>query len=158
MKARALVAFQAPATGRLDRQDNNNTLLIESPATTLRTTLITTVHAMQALVFWSFCASLERPLITCTRFFQALWTRTHLLSDVELSRIRSFCQLFATMADNADASSEAPYAPSTHSYAVIRMDPVAMVEHLNDEEAMACAKALRPKSYVAYIDCVSTEC
>ncbi|TFK83906.1 hypothetical protein K466DRAFT_474879, partial [Polyporus arcularius HHB13444] len=44
------------------------------------------------------------------------------------------------------------YCPTTYSYAVIRMDPVAMVEHL-DEEALNSAKLLRPKSYVAYIDC-----
>ena len=45
--------------------------------------------------------------------------------------------------------------PCDRSFAVIRMDPVAMVEHLNDAEALASARALRPKSYVVYIDCVS---
>ncbi len=32
-----------------------------------------------------------------------------------------------------------------------------MVEHLNDSEALQSAKALRPKSYLAYIDCVSPQ-
>lgn len=63
------------------------------------------------------------------------------------------------MADSAtEANSEAPYYPTTYSYAAIRIDPVAMVEHLNDVEALAAARLIRPKSYVVYIDCVSAEC
>ena len=57
--------------------------------------------------------------------------------------------------EDAYSSSDAPFCPTTESYAVIRMNPVAMVEHLNDAEALASARALRPKSYVVYIDCVS---
>ena len=58
--------------------------------------------------------------------------------------------------ENAASTSNAPLCPTTHSYAVIRMDPVAMVEHLDDAEALASARALCPKSYVVYIDCVSS--
>ena len=58
--------------------------------------------------------------------------------------------------ENAASTSNALFCPTTHSYAVIRMDPVAMVEHLDDAEALASARALCPKSYVVYIDCVSS--
>ncbi|KAI0690777.1 hypothetical protein C8T65DRAFT_618225 [Cerioporus squamosus] len=57
------------------------------------------------------------------------------------------------LAVNSEATSQSPYVPSPDTYAVIRMDPVAMVEHLNDAEALESAKALRPKSYLVYIDC-----
>ena len=60
------------------------------------------------------------------------------------------------MADNIHASPKAPYCPSPDSYAVVRLDPVAMVEHLNDREALASARAMKPKTYLVYIDCVSS--
>ncbi len=37
----------------------------------------------------------------------------------------------------------------------MQIDPVAMVEHLEDEEALAAAKAMQPKSYVGYLCDVS---
>ena len=58
--------------------------------------------------------------------------------------------------EDAYPTSDAAFCPTTDSYAVIRMDPIAMVEHLNDAEALASARALRSKSYVVYIDCVSS--
>ncbi|RPD56375.1 hypothetical protein L226DRAFT_468667 [Lentinus tigrinus ALCF2SS1-7] len=44
------------------------------------------------------------------------------------------------------------FAPRTHAFAVVRMDPVAMVQHLNDPEALRAAEALSPRSYLVYID------
>ena len=42
--------------------------------------------------------------------------------------------------------------PCDRSFAVIRMDPVAMVRHLNDPEATRAAKALSPRKYLVYLD------
>ncbi|OSC96778.1 hypothetical protein PYCCODRAFT_1420552 [Trametes coccinea BRFM310] len=42
--------------------------------------------------------------------------------------------------------------PEPLCYAVIRIDPVAMVEHFNDPIATAEACALRPKKYLVYLD------
>ncbi|KAI0364942.1 hypothetical protein BV20DRAFT_973755 [Pilatotrama ljubarskyi] len=42
--------------------------------------------------------------------------------------------------------------PGSLQYAVICMDPVAMVEHLNDHVATAQARALCPKKYLVYLD------
>ncbi|RPD56396.1 hypothetical protein L226DRAFT_468618 [Lentinus tigrinus ALCF2SS1-7] len=44
------------------------------------------------------------------------------------------------------------YVPRTHAFAVIRMDPVAMVRHLGDPEATRAAEALTPKSYPVYVE------
>ncbi|RPD56369.1 hypothetical protein L226DRAFT_538058 [Lentinus tigrinus ALCF2SS1-7] len=41
--------------------------------------------------------------------------------------------------------------PDEESFAVIRMDPVAMVWHLNDPEALKAAEALSPQSYLVYL-------
>ncbi|KAI0692636.1 hypothetical protein C8T65DRAFT_72799 [Cerioporus squamosus] len=39
------------------------------------------------------------------------------------------------------------------TFAVIRMDPVAMIRrHLNDPEALRAAEALSPRSYLVYLD------
>ena len=45
----------------------------------------------------------------------------------------------------------ARFCPSPGSYAVIRIDPVAMVEHLHDQVAHDAAASMRVKSYLAYI-------
>ncbi|KAI0350621.1 hypothetical protein OH77DRAFT_1430801 [Trametes cingulata] len=42
--------------------------------------------------------------------------------------------------------------PGSLQYAVIRIDPVAMVEHLNDPIATAEAQRLCPKKYLVYLD------
>ncbi|RPD56388.1 hypothetical protein L226DRAFT_538038 [Lentinus tigrinus ALCF2SS1-7] len=44
------------------------------------------------------------------------------------------------------------YTPMEGSFAVIRMDPAAMVRHLNDPEALRAAEALSPQSYLVYLD------
>ncbi|KAI0740873.1 hypothetical protein C8Q76DRAFT_709310 [Earliella scabrosa] len=44
------------------------------------------------------------------------------------------------------------FGPNPGTYGVIRMDPVAMVQHLNDPEAMAAAQAMQPKSYLVYLE------
>ncbi|KAJ8463624.1 hypothetical protein ONZ51_g10139 [Trametes cubensis] len=43
------------------------------------------------------------------------------------------------------------YSPSPGSYAVIRMNPVEMVRHLDDPQALLEAQAMRPKSYLVYL-------
>ncbi|KAI0327938.1 hypothetical protein GY45DRAFT_1256110 [Cubamyces sp. BRFM 1775] len=42
--------------------------------------------------------------------------------------------------------------PGSYQYAVIRMDPVAMVEHYNDLVVTAAAQRLQPKKYLVYLD------
>ncbi|KAI0629520.1 hypothetical protein C8Q77DRAFT_1042720, partial [Trametes polyzona] len=37
-------------------------------------------------------------------------------------------------------------------YAVIRMDPVTMVKHLDDPQALYAAEAMQPKSYLVYLE------
>ena len=44
------------------------------------------------------------------------------------------------------------FGPNPGTYGVIRMDPVAMVQHLNDPEALAEAEAMQPKSYLVYLE------
>lgn len=46
------------------------------------------------------------------------------------------------------------FSPNTSTYAVIRMNPVAMVQDLNDPEALSAAEALQTKAYLIYIDYV----
>ncbi|KAI0692637.1 hypothetical protein C8T65DRAFT_586463 [Cerioporus squamosus] len=41
--------------------------------------------------------------------------------------------------------------PRSDTFAVVRMDPVAMVQHLNDPEALRAAEALSPQSYLVYL-------
>ena len=53
--------------------------------------------------------------------------------------------------ENAASTSNALFCPTTHSYAVIRINPVAMVEHLHDQVAHDAAASMRVKSYLAYI-------
>ena len=45
--------------------------------------------------------------------------------------------------------------PSPDRYAVIRLDPVGSVQHLNDPEASAAAAAMNPKSYLVLLGFVS---
>ena len=54
------------------------------------------------------------------------------------------------MADS-DASSMIYYSPSPGAYAVIRLNPVEMVRHLQDQEALAQARAMRTKTYLIYL-------
>lgn len=52
------------------------------------------------------------------------------------------------------SSSERPpvfFSPNAGSYAVIRMNPVAMVQDLNDPEALSAAEALQTQAYVVYL-------
>ncbi|KAI0350613.1 hypothetical protein OH77DRAFT_1412657, partial [Trametes cingulata] len=44
------------------------------------------------------------------------------------------------------------FCPSPFQYAVIRMDPVAMVEHFNDPIATSEARALDTKKYLVYLE------
>ncbi len=46
------------------------------------------------------------------------------------------------------------FSPNSSTYAVIRMNPIAMVKDLNDPEALSAAEALPTKAYLIYIDCV----
>ncbi len=46
------------------------------------------------------------------------------------------------------------YMPREDAFAVIRMDPVAMVRHLNDTEALRAAEAMSPRSYLVYVHTV----
>lgn len=47
------------------------------------------------------------------------------------------------------------FCPAAFQFAVICMDPVAMVEHFQDPIATAEARALRTKKYLVYLDLVS---
>ncbi|EIW54184.1 uncharacterized protein TRAVEDRAFT_77773, partial [Trametes versicolor FP-101664 SS1] len=49
------------------------------------------------------------------------------------------------------------FSPNTGTYAVIRLNPVAMVEDLNDPEALVAAEALQTKRYLVYLEYVSLE-
>ncbi|KAH9849128.1 hypothetical protein C2E23DRAFT_784803 [Lenzites betulinus] len=44
------------------------------------------------------------------------------------------------------------YCPLPYQYAVMRMDPVSMVEHFNDPIATEQARALETKKYLVYLD------
>lgn len=46
------------------------------------------------------------------------------------------------------------FCPDICEYAVIRTDPVAMVEHFNDPIATSRARALKTKKYLVYLDMV----
>ena len=46
------------------------------------------------------------------------------------------------------------FKPVESRFAVIRIDPVASVAHLNDPEATEAAKALESKCYLVYISVV----
>ncbi|KAI0350625.1 hypothetical protein OH77DRAFT_1412659, partial [Trametes cingulata] len=45
----------------------------------------------------------------------------------------------------------AVYSPNPGTYAVVRMDPVAMVQNSDDQDAVAAASAMKPKRYLVYI-------
>lgn len=47
------------------------------------------------------------------------------------------------------------FFPLPGRFGVMQIDPVAMVEHLEDEEALAAAKAMQPKRYIGYLCDVS---
>ena len=49
------------------------------------------------------------------------------------------------------------FCPMPHRYAAIRMDPVAMVEHLDDPLALAAARAIEARTYLVYIEEVRSE-
>ncbi|KAJ8454015.1 hypothetical protein ONZ51_g13276 [Trametes cubensis] len=44
------------------------------------------------------------------------------------------------------------FCPMPHRYAAIRMDPTAMVEHFQDPIALAAAQAMKPKTYLVYVE------
>ena len=46
------------------------------------------------------------------------------------------------------------FKPNESRFAVIRIDPVASVAHLNDPEVTEAAKALKSKCYLVYISMV----
>ena len=46
------------------------------------------------------------------------------------------------------------FKPNESRFAVIRIDPVASVAHLNDSEATEAAKSLESKCYLVYIAAV----
>ena len=65
--------------------------------------------------------------------------------------------LYCAMATTRDIRDEFKIVmlPEPHSFAVVRMDPVAMVSHLNlDPVALKAAQAMRPKKYLVYLDIV----
>ena len=47
--------------------------------------------------------------------------------------------------------------PRPHRFAVVQMDPIAMVKHLNDPDALVAAQQIRPKKYLVYLKyvCIS---
>lgn len=53
------------------------------------------------------------------------------------------------------ASARLFFSPNTPCYAVMRMDPVAMVRKLDDTEAMNAARAMTPQSYVVFLSLIS---
>lgn len=48
--------------------------------------------------------------------------------------------------------------PTPGQYAVIRIDPLASVQHLNDEEASAAAAAITTKTYLVLLSIVRHDC
>ena len=47
------------------------------------------------------------------------------------------------------------FCPMPYRYAAVRMDPVAMVKHLQDPLALAAARAMQCKTHLVYVDSVS---
>ena len=47
------------------------------------------------------------------------------------------------------------FVPSPLEYAAIRMDPVAMVQHLDDPLALEAAQGIHPKTYLVHLSWVS---
>ena len=50
------------------------------------------------------------------------------------------------------------FAPNIRRFAVIRLNPVAMVQDSNDLEALAEARAMSTKKYLVFLVNVSTSC
>ncbi|KAI0653324.1 hypothetical protein C8Q70DRAFT_1036704 [Cubamyces menziesii] len=44
------------------------------------------------------------------------------------------------------------FCPMPYRYAAVRMDPVAMVEHLQDPIALSKARAIQPKTYLVFME------
>ncbi len=51
--------------------------------------------------------------------------------------------------------SDLPFAPSPWNYAVAQMDPVSMVQHLDDSQALEAAERIQPKAYLVHLSWVS---
>lgn len=51
----------------------------------------------------------------------------------------------------ATRSRPAGFSPIASAYGVLRMDPVAMVAHLNDPDATAKAQAMQTKWYLVHV-------
>ncbi|RDX48680.1 hypothetical protein OH76DRAFT_1352111 [Lentinus brumalis] len=47
--------------------------------------------------------------------------------------------------------SDLPFAPSPWNYAVVQMDPVTMVQHLDDSQALEAAERIQPKAYLLHL-------
>ena len=52
-------------------------------------------------------------------------------------------------------SEDVVFVPSPLEYAAIRMDPVAMVQHLDDPLALEAAHSIHPKTYLVHLTWVS---
>ena len=53
-------------------------------------------------------------------------------------------------------SEDVVFVPSPLEYAAIRMDPVAMVQHLGDPLALEAAQDIHPKTYLVHLSWVSS--
>ena len=52
-------------------------------------------------------------------------------------------------------SEDVVFVPSPLEYAAIRMDPLAMVQHLDDPLALEAAHSIHPKTYLVHLTWVS---
>ena len=52
-------------------------------------------------------------------------------------------------------SDDIVFVPSPLDYAAVRMDPVAMVQHLGDPLALEAAQGINPKTYLVHLSWVS---
>ncbi|EIW54313.1 uncharacterized protein TRAVEDRAFT_76241, partial [Trametes versicolor FP-101664 SS1] len=48
------------------------------------------------------------------------------------------------------------FSPSPGAYAVIRLNPIEMVQHLDDNDALQAAMAMQTKTYLVCLDIVSS--
>ena len=71
------------------------------------------------------------------------------------SRTQTYPRLPSRHSLNSVMDSMGVPFPHPCSYAAIQLDPVASVEHLDDEKALAAARSIRPKTYLVYIVRVS---
>ena len=55
-----------------------------------------------------------------------------------------------SIAESGELAGGPLFTPSIGSYGAIRMDPVAMVRHL-DAKAIEAAATIKPKTYLAYL-------